>query len=78
MGFSFKRAGKKKPHPSLEKQYCLELPLAKNFEEALILQNQTSEAYDIIDKEGSLPLGGLRNIKKSSGRFKKRSYSTRN
>lgn len=55
----------KKASSELGKEYCLNLPIAQTFEEANILLNKTDEAYELLNKEGSIPLGGLRNITKA-------------
>ncbi len=55
----------KKATSELGKSYCLNLPFAQSYEHALQLQKQTSEALHLFDTEGNIPIGGLRNIKKS-------------
>jgi DNA mismatch repair protein MutS2 len=48
----------------LGKELCFNFPFASTLQEAIKIQNQTTEALLLIDKEGSIPLGGLRNIKR--------------
>lgn len=55
----------KKASSDIGKEYCLNLPFAQNFDSALTLQKQTEEALYFIDTEGSIPIGGLRDIRKS-------------
>lgn len=55
----------KRASSEIGKEYCLQLPLADNFSLALKLQSQTSEAIELINREGSIPVNGLRNIAKN-------------
>lgn len=54
----------KKASSELGKEYCRNLPFAENYESALTLQKQTEEALYLFDTEGSIPIGGLRDIRK--------------
>lgn len=55
----------KKASSDIGKEYCLNLPFAKHYDEALMLQKQTEEALHLINSEGSIPIGGLRDIRKA-------------
>src|SRR5690349_877700 len=55
----------KRASSELGKELCFNLPVAPSFQEAVKIQNQTSEALLLIDREGSIPLGGFRNIRRS-------------
>jgi DNA mismatch repair protein MutS2 len=48
----------------LGKELCFNLPLADSKDEAVRIQNQTTEALQLINQEGSIPLGGLRDIRR--------------
>lgn len=54
----------RKASSELGKEYCLNLPFAKSFEQAKELQKQVTEAINIINEEGNIDIGGFRNIKK--------------
>lgn len=55
----------KKASSEIGKQYCKNLPFAEHFDKALELQKQTEEALHLFNTEGSIPIGGLRDIRKS-------------
>ncbi len=55
----------RKAASELGKELCINLPLAIAYEDAIEMQKQTTEALSLIDSEGSIPIGGIRNIKKA-------------
>ncbi|MEK7434896.1 MAG: endonuclease MutS2 [Cyanobacteriota bacterium] len=61
----------RKANSELGKEYCLNLPFAKNTEEAEKLQKQVTEALNLINEEGKIDIGGFRNIKKHLSELEK-------
>lgn len=55
----------KKASSELGKNYCKNLPFAEDLETANKLQNQVTEAINLINEEGKIEIGGFKNITKA-------------